>query len=314
MPNVLVYQQGGTLTLDEKLDAQPSAVTVSLRTLGNESLTTLGTGFVDVTDAAATAETLSLTLAATNEGAREVTVSATSGTPTSGMLDPGYRLLLTSSQGRQDWVRPDGRTIDGSDVTKLYLDSKLKFDLAAGDTAKSIRCTYAVDWSSVTSTYTGRIQVIWKVTVGGVVKTIIKVYDIVKQELVCPADETDLLDRQPWLQHKLAHQSALSRALRLGWEKVEQRLSNMGIRTNLIISDGDTNLRDATVWSALLVLAQAGHAPTHLQEDIGEWIEMLEHEVITSLGPIRQFVDEDEDGALESGEEDQSRMTPYFRM
>ena len=66
----LVYQQGATLYLDEKFEAQPSAVTITLRTMGNDALSTLGTGFSDVEAVSATAESLSMTLAATNEGAK----------------------------------------------------------------------------------------------------------------------------------------------------------------------------------------------------------------------------------------------------
>jgi hypothetical protein len=48
--NELIYQQGGTLYLDEPWAAQPTAATITIRTLADKALSTLGGGFVDIED------------------------------------------------------------------------------------------------------------------------------------------------------------------------------------------------------------------------------------------------------------------------
>tara|TARA_Y100001973_G_C5194480_1_gene333261 strand:- start:877 stop:1821 length:945 start_codon:yes stop_codon:yes gene_type:complete len=309
----LVYQQGGTLFLDEKFEAQPSAVTITLRTLGNDALSTLGTGFSDVENVSATAESLSMVLAATNEGAKEVVVSSDSGTPTSGMLDYSYRLLVENAEGRQAWPRVSGRTFSGSDVNKLIFDEGLPFDVSVGDTAKSVRCSYAVNWSSVTATFNGRIQALWKVTVNGEVKKVKKVYDIVKQEFVQPAEWADVLSRYPELSTKTGRRFDFERTVRQAWEDILRELMAMGVRANLVIPESDYSLRDATVFQCLANLGRSGIVPRVFDASPEEYIDLMEQEKQSALGQITQFVDDDEDEALETEEEDRARRTVWFR-
>ena len=312
MSNYLIYQQGGTLYLDEKWEAQPSAVTITLRTLGNDALSTLGTGFSDVEAASATAETLSLTMAVTNEDAKQVTVSATSGTPTSGIMDENYRLLVVSADGRQWWPRVSGRTLDGSNVTQLVFDEGIPFDITAGDLAKSVRCSYAVNWSSVTSDFKGRIQAIWKVTVGGEVKTVKKVYDIVKQELVQPAEWSDVLSRFPELSAKTGRRFDYERVVEQAWQDIQRELFAMNVRTNLVIPESDYSLRDATVYQALSNLGRAGVVPRVFEDKPDDYIDLMEQERIAGLGQVSTFVDDDEDESLEESEEGRSRLAVWM--
>ena len=309
----LVYQQGGTLYLDEKFEAQPSAVTITLRTMGNDALSTLGTGFSDVEAVSATAESLSMTLAATNEGAKEVAVSADSGTPTTGMLDYSYRHLVENAEGRQAWPRVSGRTLDGGDVNKLIFDEGIPFDISAGDTAKSIRCSYAVNWSSVTATFNGRVQALWKVTVAGEVRKIKKIYDIVKQEFVQPAEWADVLARYPELSAKTGRRFDFERTVRQAWEDILRELSAMGVRANLIIPEGDYSLRDATVFQCLANLGRSGIVPRVFDDSPEDYIELMEQEKQGALGQLTQFVDDDEDESLEYDEEDRARRAVWFR-
>lgn len=308
--NELIYHAGGTLYLDEPFEAQPSAATISLTTLGNQALTTLDATFTALSAVTATLDNLSMVLPATNRSARLISPTSTTGTVPD-LTSEGYRLLINRG-GRKYWVRVS--EYDGA-VTSFRVDEGLDFDLKAGDTAKGVRVSYAVGWTAVTSTFTGQIKAHWAVTVGGVVQNIVKIYDVVRQVLKQPATWSDVLARRPDADNQMSEVRDKEKLVRTAWEDVVQYLYNRGIRHNLIISDGATTLRDAVVLQTLynstlhqslpVPLAYSGQGETYISE--------LRNERNNALSQLMMPSDSDENFEITRVEKETRKAGVYMR-
>lgn len=308
--NELIYQQGGTLYLDEPWSAQPSAATLTIRTLADKALSTLGGGFTDIEDETATCDNLVLTLPAANAGAKVIAPSATAGT-VGALTSPGYKLLINRG-GRLYYPKVD--EYDGA-VTSLRFDDSIPFALKAGDTAKGIRVSYTVDWSAVTDTFVGQVKAIWKVTVGGVVQKVVKVYDVVKQILPQPATWADVLALRPDADTQLAHIQDKERLVTQAWQTVVHDLYTMGIRHNLVVQDGSTTLRDATVLQVLYNLTAHSGLPVPRSYD-GQgaaYMDNLRRDRERAYSLLQMPVDDNEDGVIARHEKDINRRAIFFR-
>lgn len=302
--NELIYQAGGTLYLDEPFEAQPSAATITITTLGNLALSTIDSSFSDISAAAVTdVDDLVLTLPATNRGARVISPSATAGT-IGDLTSSTYRLLINRG-GRKYWVKVAEFDTSGSDVTSFRVDEGLDFDLKAGDTAKGVRIYHTVDWSSVTDDFTGRVKAHWAVTVNGVVQNIVKIYDVVRQVLKQPATWSDVLARRPDADNQSSEVRDKEKLVRTAWEDIVQFLYNRGIRHNLIVGDGATTLRDATVIQTLynLTLHQSLPVPLSYSGQGDIYLEELKRERTNMLSQLMMPLDGDEDFAISAVEE-----------
>ena len=309
----LVYRQGGTLTLDERFEAQPSSCTITIRTLQDDVLSTIS-GLSNVEAASATVETLDLTLAATAKGARQITVSTGSGTGVSSLLTPGFRLLIVDTTGRKQWATVNGVTTSAGVPTILYIDEGVDFALAAGAKAYSVRCSYAVDWSAVTSTYVGEVKVKWVATVGGVATTRVKIVDIVKQELAAPAVWADILDLRPDADEQMSRVKDKDRLLRVAWEHLTRQMRNMGVYHNLIVTDGTSGLRDAHVYETLLLLTRHQGLTPPLETTKELYEDDLVRDRDAALFGLRHMaVDADEDEAIADDERDVNYGVMFFR-
>ena len=101
--NVLLFQQGGTLYLDETLPGQPSSCTITLSGVDSESLSSLGAGMTEVQDEDCVVGDLVLTLPAKSAPWKVVAPSDSAGT-IGDMTAEGRRFLLNRG-GRTRWVR-----------------------------------------------------------------------------------------------------------------------------------------------------------------------------------------------------------------
>lgn len=310
--NELIYQQGGTLILDEPFEAQPTAATITITDLSNQQLSVLG-DFTDVEDEAADLDDLVLTLPATNEQARLITPSATAGTiPT--ITSKGYRLLLNRG-GRLYWATVNEYDSAMGSVTSVKLDSPLPFALKAGDTAKGIRVSYSLDWSAVTSTFVGRVKAIWKVTVGGSVQKITKIYDVVRQTFPQPATWADVLDLRPDADTQLSHIADKEALVTKAWRDIKQELYTMGIRHNLVVADDSTSLKDATVLQCIYNLSTHSNLPVPTAYNgVGDtYLDRLKRDKEKALSMLQMPVDENEDLIISPKEENIRRLTVFFR-
>lgn len=308
--NELIYQAGGTLYLDEPFEAQPSAATITITTLANQALTTIDSTFTDISAEAATVDNLVLTLPATNRGARVISPSGTAGS-IGDITSPTYRLLINRG-GRKHWVKVG--EYDGS-VTSFRVDEGIDFDIKAGDTAKGVRVSYAVDWSAVTSTFTGQVKAHWSVTVAGVVHNIVKIYDVVRQVLKQPATWSDVLARRPDADNQVSEVRDKERLVRTAWEDIVQYLYNRGIRHNLVIPDGATTLRDAVVLQTLynLTLHQSLPVPLAYSGQGEIYLEELKQDRNSILSQLMMPVDGDENFEITSIENNTRRGGVYMR-
>lgn len=303
--NILVYQAGGRLVLDEPFRGQPSAATVTLETLDGQPLTELGSGFAAIANVPAAFSTLSLTLPGTTLRQRNIAPSATAGyvAGVDDLTDPGYALLVNRG-GRLEHVCASEYTVSGSNITALRFDDGLDYALTAGDTAKGVRVQYDVDWSSVTAKFVGQIQATWKITVNGRVHVVKRIYDVVRQVLHCPAKWADVrnlradVDQQTSnIQNKEAH-------VLTAWENVQEELRNRDAYHNLIVPHGSYALRDAVVYRCLINLAahQSLNVPPDYVGGLAEYVDWLEDQKGRALGPLTIFLDKNEDGKLSENE------------
>lgn len=311
--NELIYRAGGTLYLDEPFEAQPTAATITIATLGNQGLSTIDSTFTDISAVAASVDNLVLTLPATNRSARLISPSATAGTIPD-LTSEGYRLLINRG-GRKYWARVAEYDTSGSNVTSFRIDEGIDFDLKAGDTAKGVRVSYAVDWSAVTSTFTGKVKAHWAVTVGGVVHNIVKIYDVVRQVLKQPATWSDVLARRPDADNQMSEVRDKEKLVRTAWEDVVQYLYNRGIRHNLIVPDGSTTLRDAVVLQTLynLSLHQSLPVPLSYTGQGREYLDELENDRNSALSQLMLPVDGDENFELSAVEEKSRKQAVFMR-
>ena len=312
MANELIYQAGGTLVLDERWEEQPSAATLTLLTLGNTSLTYLGSGYSDISAVACDLDDLVLTMPATNTGAKAVVPTATAGT-IGNLTSPGYTMLIDRG-GRKHWQVVSEYDVTAGAVTSIRFDPGLPFALKVGDQLFGIRISKAVDFSSVTATYTGKIQAIWRVTVGGVVHVVTRVYDILKQTLIQPATWADVLDLRPDAAEHLSNVPNKESLVTKAWETIVQDLYTLGIRHNLILQDGSTTLRDATVFQTVynLVLHENLPVPRAFENQGDIYLDRLNRDKDKCLGQLSFPVDENQDGIVSSSEIGKNRRAVFF--
>ena len=299
--------------LDEPLPDQPSACTVSITQLDGSGLTDLDGTFVNITDAAATIDNLVLTLPAKASPWRTITPTATTGT-IGDMTAEGRRFLLNRG-GRKRWTRVSEFDTASGEVTEVRFDEGIDYALKTGDTLKGVRCSYTVNWSSVTSSFVGRVKATWKVTVEGIVRTVVKVYDVVKQVLYCPATWSDVLRLRPDTDNEIAKVADKESLVQQAWQDIVRDLDAMGIRHNLVVPDGSTLLRDATVHQCLINLTQYQGLPTPPgyigQTD--DYISALESKKQSILGKFVLPVDYNQDGNLTENEQYGTKRQVWFR-
>lgn len=311
--NVLLYQQGGTLNLDEALPGQPSACTISITSLNTNSLTSLGGGFVDVQDEACDVWDLVLELPSRNPPWKLVTPITTTGT-IGDMTAEGRRFLLNRG-GRKRWVRVSEYDVSDGDVTELRFDEGIDYALKTSDTLSDVRCSYDVDWTGVTGDFVGRVKATWKVTIDSTIHTFVKVYDVVRQVLFCPATWSDVLRLRPELDNEMSQVPDKERLVSQAWEDIVVGLGAMGIRHNLIVPDGSTILRDATVRQCIINLTQYHGlmTPAGYIGQTDDYIEMLEASKGAILNKFIMPVDNDQNGLLSEQEQYGTKRQVWFR-
>lgn len=311
--NVLLFQQGGTLYLDEVLPGQPSLCTISITQLDGQELSALGGGFVDITDDTALIADLVMTLPPKQAPWRILVPDNTAGT-IGDMVAEGRRFLLNRG-GRKRWVRVSEFDVDGTDVAELRLDEGVDYAIKQGDTLSDVRCSYAVDWSSVTSDFVDRVKATWKVTVNGEVLTFVKIYDIVRQILYCPASWSDLFGLRPNIDNEISQVHDKELLIKQAWQDIITELRSSDIRHNLIIPDGSTVLRDAVVRQCLINLTRHHglSAPKDFIGQADDYLDDLESELDGILGKFVMPVDENQDGKLTTREKYSNRRQHWFR-
>jgi len=313
--NELIYQQGGTLYLDEPWDAQPSAATITLATLSNDTLDTIDATFTDITDEDATfVSDLVITLDAHNKGAKVLTgIGTFTADDPDDMTAPGYKLLINRG-GRRYFVHPDEADWIDTAVT-LRVDAGIDFPIQPGDLAYGVRITYDVDWSTVTDDFVGRVKAEWKVTVGGVVHKRIKIYDVLKQTISRPATWADVLARRPDADTQMSEVRDKEQLVITAWEDIITTMYNMGIRHNLVVPDYSTVLRDATVLQCLynMTLHQSLPVPSAYEGFGGDYIDKLDREKNAILGQFLPAIDDNEDGSISKRETGINRRSVWFR-
>lgn len=308
--NLLIAGQGGTLHLDEAFREQPSAATVSLYPLDVRGAET--TGFTEVSDAVCTLDDLVLTLPSRQAPWRVVTPSETAGT-IGDLTDEGRRFLLNRG-GRRAWLRVAEYDQDGdSFVSEVRFDEAVDFALKTGDTLRGLRVSYEFDLSAHTD-FVGRARAVWKVTVGGVVQTVVRVYDIMRQELKQPATWDDVLNLRPDAEDQLSQVANKERLVTQAWNNVVQQLLAMGIRHHLVIQDGSTALKDLTVLQCIhnLVMFQGLAIPDSYIGQGEDYIDRILAQKAQIMGPLRLTVDSDQNGRLSTAETTKKRRQVWF--
>lgn len=309
--NELIYQAGGTLVLDEPWTAQPSAATFTLLTMQGQALSTIGGGFADISEEDATVDDLQVTFPATNHGAKVITPSATTGT-VGDITSNGYCLLIDRG-GRKYWQTVSEYDLTGDDISSIRFDAGLPFALKVGDKGYGVRVSYAVDFSSVTSEYTGQLQAVWRVTVDGVVHVVKRIYDLVKQTLQQPATWADVLVLRPDAADHLSNVPNKEALVTKAWETVIQELYDLRIRHNLIVPDGSTYLRDAVVSQTIynMVIHNDLPAPRIYENQGDAYLDRLLREKDKNLGRLSIPVDANQDSII-SPSETRSRRAVFF--
>lgn len=312
MANELIYHAGGTLVLDEPWESQPTFATITLLTMQGTAFSGLGSGYVAVLDEEVTLDDLVLTLPATNVGAKVVTPSDTSGT-IGDLTAPGYRMLINRG-GRKHWTAVSEFNVTGANVTSIRFDPGLPFALQTGDTVSGLRLSHSIDLSAVTSTFVGKVQAIWKVTVGGVVRVVSRVYDIVKQTLPQPATWADVLDLRPDAAEHMSNVPNKEALVTKAWQTVVQDLFSLGIRHNLVLQDGSTTLRDATVFQTVynLTVHQNLPVPRSFENQGDLYLDRISRDKDRCLGQLSVPIDENQDGAIQPSEIGVNRKAVYF--
>lgn len=308
--NELLFHEGGTLYLDEPFLAQPSAATITIRTLRDRPLSELHPSFDDIEDVVCDVSNLELTLPETNKGAKVFSPISTSGT-VDDLTNPGYRMLIVRG-GRRHYARVS--EFDGA-VSSFRLDEGLDFPLKEGDKAYGLRVSVGVDWTDVTSDFTGQVKATWTVTVDGKIRKISKVYDVVRQLLERPATWADVIARRPDVDTQVSAIKNKEQFVITAWEDVVTMLYNMGIRHNLIFSDNSTILRDVTVIQTLYNMTMYHSLPIP-QSFMGQgdtYLYRLEQERNMALGQFLLPVDDNQDDQISPDEIGAHRRGVWFR-
>lgn len=309
--NELIYQQGGTLVLDEPWMAQPTSATITIRTPANQVLSTQS-NFSDIEDEACELDDLRLTLPASNAGARVFSPTETIG-DIPDLTSAGYRLLIDRG-GRKYWTTVGEYDSDNINVTSFRVDSPMPFALVANDKAYGIRVSYDVDWSAVTSTFVGQVKAVWSVVVNSKTYRYVKIYDVVKQILPQPATWADVLAMRPDAGDQISEVTPREDIVARAWETVKQDLYTLGIRHNLIVPDGSTTLKDAVVYQTIYNLTQHQSLPVPKSfEGQGDsYLDRLQRDKDRAMSQLQFPVDDNQDEVI-SPFEKTSRKGAYFR-
>lgn len=310
--NELIYQQGGTLVLDETWPSPPSVATITIRTLGNVALSSVS-GLSDIEDEDCDLDDLVITLPASNTGARLFEPTETVGT-IGDLTDPTYKMLLLRG-GRKHYVKVSEYDSDTVNVNSIRFDAPVPFAISEGDQVFGLRVSYPVDWSAGTSTFVGQVKAIWSVTVNGVVHKRTKIYDVVKQTLGQPATWADVLALRPDAETQLGRIPNKEDLVTKAWDNIKQDLYTLGIRHNLIIADGSTTLRDAVVLQTLYNLTShmGLNVPPSFAGLGSEYLDRLSRDKERALSLLQMPVDENEDEIIGAKETGINRRTVFFR-
>lgn len=312
--NELMYQQGGTLYLDENLPFPPVSATFTLRSFSDQPLSEYDEELEDIEGEVATVEGLVLTMAASAKGAKLFQPIMTEGT-LGDITDPSYRFLIERG-GRRQYFRVSEYDLTGTDVKSFRVDGGLDFPITNGDKVYGLRVYYDVDFSGVESTFVGRLKGTWAVTLanGSTVK-VTKIYDVVRQILIKQASWADVVARRPDVDIQTAEIRDKESLVNVAWDDIVTRLYNMGIRHNLIFPEYSTVLRDATVMQCLYNLTMhAGISPPPLFNNQGEdYLNFLRREISTVLGGLLMPIDDNEDGVISPSESGATRRVVWLR-
>lgn len=307
--NLLITNQGGWLHLDEALPRPPDSATITLAVV-DQKASSQGS-FPTVVDDVCVLDDLVLTLPDRQAPWRTIVPTATAGTI--GDLSAPRRRLLLDRGGRRVYLRPSEADDDGTDVTSLRFDEGIDFTVRAGDELEGIRCSYYVDLDGIS--FVGRIKAEWRVVCGSEVFRYTYLYDVMRQEIGQPATWADVLRVRPDADNELSQVPNKEVLVEQAWEEVARELYNMGIRHNLIIPNGSTVLRDATVMQCILNLTmyQNLSVPSSFVGQGEDYMMHLERKVSKTLGQFFLPVDEDQDGLLTSSDEQKTRRQVWFR-
>lgn len=307
--NLLIAGQGGWLHLDEALPRQPDSATITL-TVVDQKASSDGS-FPTVTGATCAVDDLVLTLPDRTAPWRTIAPTATAGT-IGDLLAPRRRFLLNRA-GRRLYLRASEAEGDGSDVTLLRFDEGIDFSVKAGDTLSGVRCSYQVDLDGIG--FVGRVKADWRVVCGSEVFLFTYLYDVMRQEIGQPATWADVLRVRPDADNELSQIPNKEVFVEQAWEEVSRDLYNMGIRHNLIVPNGSTVLRDATVTQCILnlVMYQNLSVPSSFIGQGEDYMMHLERKVSKTLGQFFLPVDEDQDGKITLADRSTTRRQVWFR-
>jgi len=297
------------------LPGQPSDCTISITQLNNQALSQGGVSLPVVEDEVCDMDDLVLTLPSKSAPWRIVTPTGTVGT-VGDMTAEGRRFLLNRG-GRKRWARVSefDTSSAGTVVDEVRFDEGIDYGLKTGDTLSGVRCSYDLDWSTQSSMFVGQIKAVWTVTIDTLVLTFVKVYDVVRQILFCPASWSDVLSLRPELDNEISQVMDKERIVIQAWQDIITNLDKAGVRHNLIIPDGSTVLRDAVVHQVIINLTQY-HGLMTPQGYIGQtdnYVEMLEERRNRILGDLRMPVDNNEDGILSHREQFDPKRQHWFK-
>jgi hypothetical protein len=308
--NLLITKQGGWLHLDEPLEDQPSEATVTVSVVDSK-FSSFG-AFPSIVNQPCTLDDLVLTLPDRAAPWRTVVPSSTAGDV--GDLTETRRRFVLNRGGRRSFLRVSeyDLNIDG-DVTSIRFDEGIDFSVKAGDTLKGVRCSYYVDLDGIE--FVGRIKADWRVVVNGRAMYFSYIYDCMRQALGQPATWADVLSIRPDADNELSQVPNKERFVTQAWEEVARDLYNMGIRHNLIIPNGSTILRDATVLQTVynLVMYQNLSIPQSFIGQGEDYTMHLERKISKTLGQFLVPVDENQDGKITPTDEQKSRRQVWFR-
>lgn len=312
--NELMYQQGGTLYLDENLPFPPVSATFTLRSFGDLVLSAYDEELDDIEAQAATVDALTLTMSASAKGAKLFQPTLTEGAI--GDITNGSYRFLVERGGRRQYFRISEYDVTGDNITSFRIDGGLDFPISNGDKIYGLRISYPVDFSTSVSTFVGRLKGTWTVTLSNAsVIKVTKVYDVVRQVLVKQASWADVVARRPDVDLQTAEIRDKESLVNVAWDDMVTKLYNMGIRHNLVIPEYSTVLRDATVMQCLYNLTMhTGISPPAIFDNQGDnYLDFLRREISTVLGGFIMPIDDNEDGIIAAKESGSTRRAVWLR-
>ena len=266
----IVYGKSGTVYFDVP-EGRASAATVTVKNNKGNDLPDSA-----VEDENATIDSVSTTVAAGWSASTPRTIPLTS----VANVAVGRDYLITTGEGREEWVSVVGIDTDAKTITVL---STPGFSLTAADTFVGTRLTYIITAANA-ETRAHNYRCLWTYTVGGEVFTGENLFDIVRTVPKSPATNTGLRKYSPELMSQ--------------WEQLlddnydlQDRIDDAFDRVMIDLesrSPSNNGWADAIVqWSqcertvyehVLLEMALAGYSPPAYSEQIGEWVDRREIE------------------------------------